>query len=174
MTQYMYSPRFLAELDAIDELVPLKLLEMERQAGTLTNNDVIELREAMKRVAVDRNICMERGLSGWFMLSFSDLDAEPSEQFLGVVIIWALDAEDAAETAPRIDVHPGGEVHARQLPRRAVPDESWHDRLLSAEDLAAVATTLNARPRKTLGWRTPAEALDELLRSAQASVATTP
>ena len=34
-----------------------------------------------------------------------------------------------------------------------------------AEDLAAVATTLNARPRKTLNWRTPAEALNELLLS---------
>jgi len=33
----------------------------------------------------------------------------------------------------------------------------------SAEDLAAVAATLNSRPRKTLGWRTPAEALDEYL-----------
>src|SRR3954451_172944 len=43
----------------------------------------------------------------------------------------------------------------------------------SADALAAVAATLNARPRKTLGWRTPAEALDELLRSAQTSVATT-
>ena len=42
-----------------------------------------------------------------------------------------------------------------------------------ADELSAVATTLNTRPRKTLGWRTPAEALDELLRSAQASVATT-
>jgi IS30 family transposase len=30
----------------------------------------------------------------------------------------------------------------------------------SAEDLAAVAATLNGRPRKTLSWRTPAEALD--------------
>jgi IS30 family transposase len=38
----------------------------------------------------------------------------------------------------------------------------------SATDLAAVAAALNARPRKTLGWRTPAEALDELLRSAHA------
>jgi len=43
----------------------------------------------------------------------------------------------------------------------------------SADDLAAVAAALNTRPRKTLGWRTPAEALDEVLRSAQTGVATT-
>jgi len=35
----------------------------------------------------------------------------------------------------------------------------------SAENLAAVAEALNSRPRKTLGWRTPGEALDELLSS---------
>jgi IS30 family transposase len=33
-------------------------------------------------------------------------------------------------------------------------------------DLAAVADALNSRPRKTLGWRTPAEVLDESLASA--------
>jgi IS30 family transposase len=43
----------------------------------------------------------------------------------------------------------------------------------SADDLAAVAAAPNTRPRKTLGWRTPAEALDEVLRSAQTGVATT-
>jgi IS30 family transposase len=43
-----------------------------------------------------------------------------------------------------------------------------------ADDLAAVAATLNGRPRKTLAWKTPAEALDDLLRSHPAStVATT-
>lgn len=36
----------------------------------------------------------------------------------------------------------------------------------SATDLAAVALALNTRPRKTLGWQTPAEALDQFLRSA--------
>ena len=42
------------------------------------------------------------------------------------------------------------------------------------EDLAAVAGALNSRPRKTLEWRTPAEALNELLLSMQqAGVATT-
>ena len=34
------------------------------------------------------------------------------------------------------------------------------------EDLGAVAAELNARPRKTLGWKTPAEALDEVLAAA--------
>jgi IS30 family transposase len=36
----------------------------------------------------------------------------------------------------------------------------------SSEDLAAVAATLNGRPRKTLGWRTPAEVLNEHLATA--------
>ena len=45
----------------------------------------------------------------------------------------------------------------------------------SASDIAAVATTLNRRPRTTLGWRTPSEAFNELLRSQQRGrVATTP
>jgi IS30 family transposase len=45
----------------------------------------------------------------------------------------------------------------------------------SRDDLDAVALALNTRPRKTLGWRTPAETLDELLRSSQqGGVATTP
>ncbi|TXH50809.1 MAG: IS30 family transposase [Burkholderiaceae bacterium] len=44
----------------------------------------------------------------------------------------------------------------------------WH-----ADELAAVAAALNSRPRKSLGWKTPAEALDEHLRSLQqAGVAT--
>src|SRR5438034_5344865 len=36
----------------------------------------------------------------------------------------------------------------------------------SAEEISAVAAALNARPRKTLAWKTPAEALDQLLLSA--------
>ena len=53
-------------------------------------------------------------------------------------------------------------------------DLSVHD----AGTLAAVALALNTRPRKTLGWKTPAEALDDLLQSIdkggqQEAVATT-
>lgn len=45
---------------------------------------------------------------------------------------------------------------------------------LSVDDLTAVAFTLNTRPRKTLDWRTPAEALDQLLQSpSTVRVATT-
>jgi len=42
------------------------------------------------------------------------------------------------------------------------------------EALDAVAFTLNSRPRKTLGWRTPAEVLNQFLQSpSTTSVATT-
>ena len=44
----------------------------------------------------------------------------------------------------------------------------------NANDLEAVALALNTRPRKTLGWKTPAETLDEFLRvSHTKSIATT-
>ena len=36
----------------------------------------------------------------------------------------------------------------------------------NVDTLAAVALALNTRPRKTLGWKIPAEALDELLQSS--------
>jgi IS30 family transposase len=42
----------------------------------------------------------------------------------------------------------------------------------NAEDIQAVAAALNSRPRKTLGYKTPAEALNEYLLSLDA--ATTP
>lgn len=46
--------------------------------------------------------------------------------------------------------------------------------LYGPDDLKAVASALNARPRKTLGWKTPAEALDAVLANVETDhVATT-
>jgi hypothetical protein len=45
----------------------------------------------------------------------------------------------------------------------------------SADDLDVIAAALNGRPRKTLGWKTPGQALDDHLLSVQTGgVATTP
>ena len=59
------------------------------------------------------------------------------------------------------------------LNRAFLPSAPNHARY-TAEKLNAVAATLNSRPRKALGWKTPAEALqDHLLLLDNSSVATT-
>ena len=45
-----------------------------------------------------------------------------------------------------------------------LPEEGMNP--ISADEIAAVAAALNTRPRKTLEWKTPAEALDELFPTA--------
>jgi len=60
-------------------------------------------------------------------------------------------------------------LHRQYFPKRTDLSRS------TAEDLEAVALALNNRPRTTLGWKTPAEVVDDHLRSLpQPGVATTP
>ena len=101
-------------------------------------------------------------------------------------LTWDQGAEMAQHTQLRIDTgldiyfcdpqspwQRGSNENTNGLLRQYFPkgtDLSQH----GAEELSAVAHALNTRPRKTLGWRTPGEALDQLVkRNMMDSVATT-
>ena len=101
-------------------------------------------------------------------------------------LTWDQGAEMAQHTQLRIDTgldvyfcdpkspwQRGSNENTNGLLRQYFPkgtDLSRH----SADELGAVAHALNTRPRKTLGWQTPAEALDRLLKVDMIeSVATT-
>ena len=67
----------------------------------------------------------------------------------------------------------GTNENTNGLLRQYFPKGTDHSRW-SAEEIEAVAHALNTRPRKTLGWKTPAEAFNEhLLLLEQAGVAST-
>jgi IS30 family transposase len=91
-------------------------------------------------------------------------------------LTWDQGAEMAQHTQLRIDTgleiyfcdpqspwQRGSNENTNGLLRQYFPkgtDLSQH----GADELSAVAHALNTRPRKTLGWRTPAEALDQLIK----------
>lgn len=90
-------------------------------------------------------------------------------------LTWDQGAEMAQH--PRLKIDTGVQVYfcAPQSPWQRGTNENTNGLLRqyfpkgtdlsahSAETIAAVAMALNARPRKTLGWKTPAEALDQFL-----------
>lgn len=66
----------------------------------------------------------------------------------------------------------GSNEHLNGLLRQYFPKGTDLSRC-SAAEIAAVAAAINNRPREILDWRTPAEAFEELLRSAQQTIVAT-
>ena len=101
-------------------------------------------------------------------------------------LTWDQGAELAQHTQLRIDTglniyfcdprspwQRGTNKNTNGLLRQYFPKGTDISRYTERE-LNAIAITLNSRPRRTRCWRTPAEALNDVLRSAnQSTVATT-
>lgn len=75
--------------------------------------------------------------------------------------------------APRSPWERGANENTNGLVRQYFPKGTDLSRW-TAQEIQAVAHALNNRPRKTLGWKTPTDALNDYLKSGrQPSVATT-
>jgi IS30 family transposase len=65
---------------------------------------------------------------------------------------------------PRSPWQRGTNENTNGLLRQYFPKRNYDFRLATQADLDAVADELNGRPRQTLGWRSPSQALDHALR----------
>jgi IS30 family transposase len=61
---------------------------------------------------------------------------------------------------PRSPWQRGSNENTNRLLRQYFPKRRTDFRAVSQDDLDQVAAELNGRPRQTLGWRTPSQALD--------------
>jgi len=134
----------------------------------------------MERHGMDKSVKNGPALAGHGAEAVRDAIAETIMELpahLRRSLTWNQGAEMAQHAQLRIDTgldiyfcdpqspwQRGSNENTNGLLRQYFPkgtDLSQH----GADELSAVAHALNSRPRKTLGWRTPAEALDGLLKS---------
>ncbi len=71
--------------------------------------------------------------------------------------VWVMDSTPSADIG-------GLRVPDAGRPAAPIPARRLNFRDLTQDDLDAIATELNDRPRQTLGFKTPSEGLAEVLR----------
>lgn len=77
----------------------------------------------------------------WMWLSFADPDLPKGQQFLGWAMVQAGDIVEAARTAHRLGINPGGQVAAYELPRGAEPADGYAERLFTGDEAKRIAAT---------------------------------
>ena len=134
----------------------------EKNGPLLAGHGAAAVRDAITRVIVTLPVALRRSLTwdqGTEMAQHVRLSVET-----GLAVYFC---------DPQSPWQRGTNENTNGLLRQYFPkgtDLSLH----TTDALAAVALALNTRPRKTLGWRTPGEALTALLEAPHSpSVATT-
>lgn len=71
----------------------------------------------------------------WWWISFADPDKPKGSQSLGVVIVKGGGMQEALQNAWTMNINPGGQVQAIEIPDEHVPPAEFHNRLLSRAEL---------------------------------------
>lgn len=138
------------------------LIPRTKNGPALAGYGAVTMANALKNTAPDMPALLWRSLTWDRGKELSDHTRFTAES--GVKVYFA---------DPRSPWQRGTNENTNGLRRQYFPKGTDLSRW-SAREIQTVANALNFRPRKTLGWKTPAETLNEYLKSVQqSSVATT-
>lgn len=139
-----------------------RLIPRTKNGPALTGYEAVSMANALKKTVTDLPIELWRSLTWDRGKELSDHARFTIES--GVKVFFA---------DPNSPWQRGTNENTNGLLRQYFPKDTDLSRW-NAHEIQAVANVLNMSPRKTLVWKTPAEALNEHLKSVQqSSVATT-
>jgi hypothetical protein len=133
---YARTLRELVRMAVFDETALVKHIDRQVEVGAVNGDEAARLRADVGRAMARWNIHASNGDSAWFLVRFTEREADPDDGIVGAAISWGTSLEEAVDLARGLaPCFSDCEARGHQLRGHAVPPAEWRDRPLSETDL---------------------------------------